>query len=365
MSIPISGGNARVSYELWRATIDNELVEDLSDYLADGSVNLNLDQAIKLSASITMRDPSRVTPYRDFLAPFINVSYPDARPSISRQIGLYTTRLPSGSAKRRGEVGTFDCEDLCRILAKNAFTDTHNIAAGSNVVTAATAIVTFSGISRVNFPATSRTLSDDLSLHIQSTRLDGVNDLFSAIGWYDVGTDLDGRISNAGPVLDISKTHPFRTLTEDDLRGPIAKQQTDIDIANVVEVINASATDTPMKAIARNDDPASPTSTVSVGYEIGLYKSVNGDTTQDDLDALAARYLAEAKSYNEVIQIQIEPDPDALTPRQTIELDFNGAFESFSGIYWVRAAHLGFKPSQGLLTLDLNRLTSTVSGVLL
>ena len=365
MSVPISGGNARVSFELWRATIDNEHTEDLSDYLVDGAINLNLEQAIKLSASITMRDPVRITPYFDFLAPFIRIVYPDSRADVYRQLGLYTTRLPGGTAKQRGEVGTFECDDLCRILAKNSFTDTHNIASGTNIVSAAAAIVTGAGIGRVNFPASSRTLADDLALHIQSTRLDGANDLFAAIGWYDLGTDLDGRISNAGPVLDITATHPYRVLTEADLRGDLVRQPSEIDIANVVEVINTSATDDPMKGIARNDDPLSRTSTINVGYEIGRYESVNGETTQDDLDALAARYLAESKSYYSVVQIQIEPDPDALVPRQTVRLDFNGAWESFSGLYWIRAAHLGFKPAQGLMTLDLNRLTSTIPGVLL
>ena len=51
-----TGGGITVWFELWRATINNALVEDISDYLTGGEASFNVDRAIKHEARFDLRD---------------------------------------------------------------------------------------------------------------------------------------------------------------------------------------------------------------------------------------------------------------------------------------------------------------------
>src|SRR4051794_30434872 len=97
---PVTGFTSRgfvLSAELWRATIDNELVEDISAYVVSGGVDMNVDRDIKLALNVTLRNPSIVAPYTDFLAPFIRLTYDDGTDEVYQQIGLYATKVAPGT----------------------------------------------------------------------------------------------------------------------------------------------------------------------------------------------------------------------------------------------------------------------------
>lgn len=359
----VSGGGITVSVDLWRATIDNEWVEDLSDYLIGGSVDLNLDRAVKLAATFMLRDTDLVTPYIDYLAPVLRLEYDDGTTTVEQQIGLYATRVPGG--ERTLDTGTviFDADDLTAVMATAASTDTVNYASGTTIPNAIRAAIEAAGITRHNVAGSSSTLATAMSFRPGTSYLEQANRIGDLIAWYDLGMDLDGKVSTPGRPRALASTEPFLTITDGDLLAPVQVQPPQTGIANVVVVINDDATAAPLSATARNDDASSPTSTVNIGREIVRQETLSGRTTQASLDAKALRLLQESRTYYQVIRIVTWPNPDALIAHQTVDLDLTGELEGLSGLWWVRTAKMGFTPSDAALTLELNRVTDNLLAV--
>lgn len=356
----VDGNGYTMSVELWRATIDNALVEDISDYLIDGSVDMNLDRDIKTAASFTLRNPSVVTPYTDYLAPFIRFEFDDGADDVYQQVGLFATKVPPGRYTVEDAVATFEGMDLTSIMASSYYTDTHNISVAANYVSGLRGIVAgieASGITRHNIPPTTLTLPSAQSFAIGTSRLEKANALLDQLGWYHLGMDLDGKISTPGAPQNLLSMEPWRELTDSDLLTAPEVQPTGLEIANVILVINDDPSAAPLSSTATNSDPQSPTSTVSIGRPIMRLVTVQGSTTQAALDALAARILAESRTYYRTCKVTILHDPTALVPHQTVRLTLTGKMADLSGLWWIRTASIGLTPDKPTV-LELNQVTS-------
>lgn len=362
-----SGGGITISAEVYRATIDNALVEDLSDYFIAGEIEMNVDRDIKLAARIALREPSRVTPYTDYLAPFIRIEYDDETTEVYRQCGLYAVPVAPQRLTYNDAVGEFDGRDLTWVMATSAYADTNNVTSGQNYVSGATGIseaITGAGVTRYNVPTTSSTFASAQSFPPGTTRLEKANTLLSQLGWYNLGMDLDGRVSTPGAPQNLASQEPWRTLTDDDLIAPPEVQPAGQEIANVVIVVNDNAGAAPLTATARNDDAGSPTSTVVVGRDIVRVERVSGDSTQAALNALAARLLAESRTYYQTVRLRLLHDPSALIPHQTVGLNLPGTMAALNGHWWIRTAKLGLTPGSPL-ELECNRVTDNTTGAVI
>lgn len=359
--VPGSGGGYTVSCDLYRATIDNDLVEDVSDLLIGGYAELNVDRDVKLAASFTVRDPGRITPYTDYLAPFLRREYDDGRATAYEQVGLYAIDVPPGTYSPDDAVATFQGSDLTAVLAGYVYTDSSSSSAGTTYTGQVGGVCTNAGLTRHNIPSSSATLPKPQSWPVGTTRLEKANKLLDLLGgWYHLGMDLDGKISTPGAPQDLASMEPWRVLTDDDLLKPIAVNPTGQGIANVIVVVNDDATSAPLFGTARNDDPASPTSTVAIGREIARVEHVSGTTTQAALDALAARLLAEGRSYYRTLTITTLHDPTALIAHQCVQLTLTGEYADLSGRYWIRTAKLGLTADSPLV-MELNQVTSDLT----
>ena len=127
----------------------------------------------------------------------------------------------------------------------------------------------------------------------------------------------------------------------------------------MVLVINDDPTAAPLSSIARNDDPQSPTSTANKG-EIMRREVVSGSTTQAALDALAARLLAESRSYYRTAKLTILHDPTALLMHQVVQLNLTGEQASLSGKWWVRTADMGFSHDRPTV-LGINQISDDLA----
>lgn len=355
-----AGGNIRVVPEIWIATIDNTMVEDVTALLIDGSVDMNVDRDVALACQITLQDVDRLAPYTDYLAPRLRISYEDGRAEVLAQLGLYAIRVPPGAYTVARAEATVTGDDLTSVLQDASLTDTWNIAAGTNVRAAIIALIEDGGITRHRIPASTVTLTAATSFFPGTTNLDAINRLCEMLGWYHVSTDLEGWITTPGPTRDLSQLAPFATYTEDDIRSPsFIVNPSDLQVVNVVTVVNDNNADAPMFAVARNDNPDSPTSTVNLGersYPGGPIQ-VSGETTQAALDKIAQQYLAAGRSYYRTGQFAVLPEPAGLIPHQSVDLTLAGKMAPLSGRWWVRTARLGIRPQSASLTLEVNQVT--------
>lgn len=358
-----SGGGITVWWELWRATIDNQQVEDVSDYFVGGSVSLNHDRAIRAEASFTLRDVSVVNPYTDYLAVFLNQEFDDGRPSRRDQLGLYSIRVPPGTRTVQRAEGTYPGQDLTSVLARHAFLDAYNIASSTNYVTAVTTIMGLAGITRFVIPPTTEVTANAVSFPVGTTYLDACNSLLEGIGYYNLSMTPDGKL-HSGPSGDVRQVEPFLVATDDDLMSAVVTQPTDTTVANVVIVIQDNPIAEPLEAIAINDAADSPTSTVNLGV-LARTETRSNLVDQEAVDALAARLLSEGRSWYQVARFTLLPNPDVLMPHQTIDLDLTGRLAIFNGRWWVRTATVGFTAETAGPVLEINRVTDTITGALI
>lgn len=357
------GGSIVVDWELWRATIDNQLVENISDIFTGGNVSLNHDRAIKHQAAIHVSDQGRITPYVDYLAVFLNRRYGDGTTWQRDQIGLYTTKVPPGTHTVERSEALFTGHDLTDMLARHAFTDAYNVAASTNYVDAVTTIMALAGITRHNIVATTQETAAAISFAVGTTYLDACNTLLEAIGYYHLAMDPDGRMVSR-PTSDIVYTEPYRTVTADDLMEPVVTQPTDTTVANVVIVVQDNFNAESLTATVRNDDEDSPTSTANLGVITRVEKR-SDLADQDAVDALASRLLSEGRTFYQVAATRLLPDPAVLIPHQTIQLNGTGSLTPLNGRWWVRTATVGFTPETAGPRIELNRVTDQIEGVTL
>lgn len=358
-----TGGNITAWAELWRATINNDLIEDISSQLYGGNVSMNRDRTVTTQATFELRDAAVVNPYVDFLAVFQNIAYEDGREPERHQLGLFTIPVPSGSRTTRIAQGTYTGYDISSLLQKRAFTDTYNIAGGTNYRTAVMAILALAGISRVDIDATTKTLADPRTYSIGDGYLDAVNELLNAIGYFNLAATPDGKALSR-PSMDVRFVEPYRVIRDEDLMSAVDSQPTDTSVANIVMVIQDNNLDTPLTAIRRNDAPDSPTSTISLGPITRVERQSNL-ADQAAVDALADRLLSEGRTFYQTASLRLLPDPRVLLPGQTVDFEFTGKLAIYNGRWRVRTATIGFDPATAGPVLEVNRVTDAIRGAII
>lgn len=348
-----------ITTSVWRVALDGTPREDLSDLLVSGEVVLDLDRTIKLTCTLALRDPWRVSPYRDYLAPAVRYDYEDGRAPVTSPLGIYAVRVPPGEYTGRTAIGTFAGEDLTSLLATSAYTAVDTVPSGTSVVTELGDTLAEAGITRTMFPASTRTFRKHWTFPAGTTRLDKCNRILQHIGWYEVFMGLDGRVGSTGTYIAPGQQQPVARWTEDVLLEAPREQPSDEILANVVIVVRDDPSEAALVAVARNDDPTSPTSTVSLGREIVRVERQSDLHSQQDANALAQRLLAEARLRYRTAEMVVDPDPRLLNPWQVVDIAFtDGALARFAGRWRVRGARLGLDPAEPAMSVTLSQITS-------
>lgn len=363
-TIPGTGGGHTVSFDFHLADIDN--VQTLSLGTApyatsSGAIDLNHDRDIKTQAQIAVRDPAVLSPYRDFVAVWLNREYDDGRASDSAQLGLFGVRVPPGTRTIERADAIYTGHDLTATVARYAFTDAYNIAAASNYVTAVTDILALAGITRTLIEPTTQTTAAIISFPVGTSYLKAANSLLESIGYYNLSALPDGRLFST-PTRPLHLVEPYRIITDDDLMKPVEVQPTDTTVANIIIVVKDNPNAAPLTATRRNDAADSPTSTVNIGPITRV--ETRGDLAdQAAVNALADRLLSEGRSFYQTAKLTILPDPRALIPHQTVRLALTGKLEILNGLWWMRTAKVPL--STKATDVEINRVTDQINGALI
>jgi hypothetical protein len=354
-----AGGGVTMEVSLWRATIDNVMIEDLSNQGVEGGVSMNLDREIKLSATFTIPDPDRVTPYRDYLAPFLTLIFDDGSPTIHRQLGLFSLRVPPATRGPDNAVASFTGEDLTTILANSAYAVPDEVPIGTLFRNELIQTILEAGITRYSIPNTTRTTGYHRTYPTGTTRMNKITRLTERMRMYQPYMDLEGRIATQN-TFSKRVTEPYITLTDEDLLADIEIQPSDLQIANVIIVVRNNANEAPLTGVARDDDASSPTSTVSIGREIVRVVPIQELEDQNDADEQARRYLEEGKSYYRTAKLVTMPNAH-FGFHQVLDLALTGDWAALNGRWMVRSWDIGFSPESVALVQGVNQLTSSLS----
>lgn len=360
-TVPGSGNAQTVSFELRQSDRENNQTTDLSgNFYAAGSaaIDLNHDRVVKTQAHLAINDPTLLEPYTDFVAVWLNRDYDDGAASDRDQLGLFGIRVPPGTRTVERADAVYTGYDLTATLARYAFSDSYNIAASSNYVTAVTDILALADITRHLIEPTTQTTAAVISYPPGTTYLAACNALLQSIGYYSLSAMPDGRLMSR-PTRDLRYVEPYRTITDADLMRPVEVQPLDTTVANVIIVVKDNPNAAPLTATRRNDAADSPTSTVNLGTITRVVS--RGDLAdQDAVDALADRLLSEGRSFYQTAKLSVLPDPRALIPHQTIELNLTGKLAVLNGRWWCRKVKVPLNTKA--TELEINRISDTING---
>lgn len=209
-------------------------------------------------------------------------------------LGTFLVQTPKFDFDGKAPTSTADAYTPLLELKENPMPIGYSVLKGENVMDAAYRITRERIRAPVVKPSCTTKLYGDFVANLDDTGLSFISD-FIVSAKHELALDEMGRVLFA-PVQDIASLQPVWTYTDDNssiLRPEISIESDLFGIPNVVEVVY-SDDKTYFTARAVNDDPNSPTSTVSRGREIlsrFTDTSSIGNPTENQLQEYAENLL--------------------------------------------------------------------------
>ena len=209
-------------------------------------------------------------------------------------LGTVLSQTPSSSFNSKVLEVSMDCYTPLIELKEKRLPLGYTVRKDSNIMQAAYNIVKNNCRVPVSAVSSDITLQFNYTADPNDTVLSFVIKLISNAN-YELALGEKGEIIFA-PIQELEALQPVWTFNDDNssiLLSDITVNHDLYGIPNVVDVMYSYGSDC-KRAIARNDDPNSPTSTISRGREIPYYDtepSLKGYVTQDQMDAYAERLL--------------------------------------------------------------------------
>jgi hypothetical protein len=209
-------------------------------------------------------------------------------------LGTVLSQTPSSSFNGKVMDVSMDCYTPLIELKEKRPPLGYTVRKGTNIMQAAHNIVKANCRVPVGTATSDIVLQDDFIAEANETYLSFVIALIANAN-YELALDEKGGIL-FNPIQELESLQPVWTFNDDNssiLLSDITVNHDLYGIPNVVDVIYSYGSDC-KRAIARNDDPNSPTSTISRGREIPYYDtdpSLRGYVTQEQMNAYAERLL--------------------------------------------------------------------------
>lgn len=241
-------------------------------------------------------------------------------------LGVY---LPAAPSLRQDEFGRFwevPALDKTAILDQDLLPESYSVPAGTVVTTEVAALIIGAGEVRLSITPSELTTRSAMTWEPGTSRLRIINDLLDSINYFALWADRRGRF----------RAEPYqrpqdRPLTATFARGEAAihspswsREQDIASVPNRVILLVEGDDETPgLIGVADNTNPASPYSIPARNGRIvaRLYENVEA-SSQEVLDAMAARYLADASAPGATLDVAHAHLP--LSPNDVVRFSSDG-----------------------------------------
>lgn len=332
----LSGRNrpVRLIWRFEKRTLDNLFLADITRHCLAGSVEGNNDRDIFATARFTI-DPLGLAldPLADHVAPIARLLV-DGSYWQEFQFGLFSLQAPRKTYRPGHQTWTVGASDVTVHLMEATVTQSYTVSSGQNYVSgtnAVRAILDQFGL-RHAVPATSLTLPADRTWPVGTPYLRVLNDLLQACNMYSLWADPTGVCRTRVREELATRTADVTYTGGDFVLAPIDEEAETQRFANQVVVVTEDPNRGIIRAVATNDDPDSPTSTVRLGRTIT--KVLRRDVAdQATADAIASSELQQSASLYRRATILTQPDPRRWA-HEVIALEVEGTLPAES--WWVR-----------------------------
>lgn len=290
-----------------------------------GRLTGNLNARIRWSGTLTYTGliPNEHW-YRYRIRPVLTVN------SVSIPLGTYVVRAGQTQYLPEGKTVELDLYDATLLPAQDAISDTISLPAKTRIGQTVIRLLADTGARGTVIGPDETTIATPMVWQAGTSMLRVINDLLAAGGYRALWTDFTGayRIEKYQPPSARPVTYRFAPGVEAiHTNNQVVKQ--DAKVPNKIVCISQETATTPaMRAIAVNEDPLSPYSFQNQGVWVAAVHTGIETGSQQALDQIAARYLANAQTSTTITRHL------AATPIElgSIVADENGALEVVENI---------------------------------
>jgi len=248
---------------------DNTFIEEFGDNFQPKGSSVRRSTIMTLNGTAKLNVTKPVNWENQRLRPHITLEDLETSTTQKWNLGVYLPEVPKRTAAQTPQLYTVGCYDVLSVL-NVPYGKSHTVTAGTSYVTAATALLDASGEPySMDQVYASVTLAEDRTWPIdqQNTTLKIINDLINPLGYINLYSDRDGRLTarNWG-----SPGHSPLVATYDTTSSSISFLREKVDLFNV-----------PNKWVFIRDDPE--LSTPSEGA--GIYTTVNQSDGVSSIDS--------------------------------------------------------------------------------
>ncbi len=236
-------------------------------------------------------------------------------------LGVYVLAAPTESHTDAEVTRSIALIDKLTVIREDVITETLQIAKDANIVAAAVDLVKATGETRISATASSKTLTNAMTWDPGTSRLQIVNDLLATAGYAALWTDRNGMF-RVEPFIEPAQRPVVWDFTEGEasIHSPNWEYELSLWEASNKVVMTSQANDagTVFLASAVDTNPASPTSTVSMGRTLNPIVVENVEAaSQADLESQALRRLLDTSNVAGKVRVSHAPVPiwfnDAVT----------------------------------------------------
>lgn len=210
-------------------------------------------------------------------------------------LGVYVLAAPATQYTAFGRTRDLTLIDKLTVIKDDSLLTTLQLPAGANIIQAVVQQIQATGETRIASTASSMTLTNPLSWEPGTSRLRVINDLLAVAGYWSLWTDRMGQFRVEPYVAPAARPIVWNFEEgETALHTPDWEYELSLWEATnqVVLVSQANDADQVFTAYAVDDNPASPTSTVSMGRVLNPIVEENVEAaSQAELQLQANRIL--------------------------------------------------------------------------
>ena len=317
-------GNPEIRYRMFLSNIHGDRLTELRGLIREASVSMSNYREHTWKMDFEMTATDRVSPMHDYFLPICEIR---AGRDIAEEfpLGIYRSFLPETTYDESQSVWNIGADSLEMLLSQDGPDDVYSLPFGTDILGTVRDILTARGIpnNSIVFPNTVKTLRNSLDIDPATAEdldwLQVCNRLLSAGGFYGLQTDAQGRFvtedmpssgSSSAKAPDIVYGPVGMPYAQQLITGKVGEALQDNRFANKVYLRSQDVNDTPpITAVAVNDDPGNPASTVSLGYTRRKKLNPQTVTDQDAADRLVQAELKKATALYQNLKINTFPDP--------------------------------------------------------
>lgn len=301
---------------------DDQKIGEL-DSVLDGEVSMASLSSIKRAARFKINDKGEIDWLSDRIQPFALLRMRDGN-YIEFPLGIFLLSSPTRKDQNNNVYRDVEAYDGLLVLKDDKFESRYTVAAGTNYRAAVIDILASAGIAKHNIEATDKILPTDLEFEPGKEKLFAINELLRQINYNQIYVDVYGFYTSATYRSPAVRSAEY--IYKDDnlsITYPGMSEELDLfNIANKWVVVRSNAELEPLSSVYINENPNSPTSTVSRARTIVDYREIDNIADQQSLDAYVQRIAFEASQIYGKISFETAINP-AHDFADVLEIDYS------------------------------------------